>query len=168
MVYHNGMTTNTWGNSGPVNLFLERFIVMVIFFLLHQNSGLEILLFSTTENLNKKCANGKRSTNIQWKYTKKTLYKNTMQTYVWYIMPCIQNPMITWFICCWWMSIKAYYAAIMELPRGHFDWYISPTLYFLHLKNQIGYVIFRNNSQLFTGTIRAIESPALRQVMKKE
>ena len=99
---------------------------------------LRTLLFSTTEEPKKKCTNGKGQQkgigNIQRNHCTKTLCKDT------------GNEIIL--LSCWWKSIKANYAAIMELPRGHFQRYVSPTLVYFIWHNQIEYVIIRINHKL--------------------
>ena len=69
--------------------------------------------------------------------------------------------MTVWFICCWQNSIKAIYATIIGTLA-------PPCIFASEKKNQIGYVIFQNNSQGFTSTIQAKESLDFPRVKKKK
>ena len=76
--------------------------------------------------------------------------------------------MFAWYICCWWKSIKANYAAIMELPRGHVHRYVSPTQFFLHQTKKLDMSYSEINHNFFTGPIQTIESPGVHQLMRKK
>ena len=129
------------------------------------HSGLRTLLFSTTEKLNKKCTNDQGQQigigSIQRNLVKKTLCKDTDNE----IIPC-QHINYTWYICCWWKSIQANYATIMELPRGHFHRNVSPTMFFASdtIKLDMSYSEINNKFV----PVQSRQSPGLHQVMKNK